>query len=165
MKSILVTLSALLFTVSTVVAQKAPASPKVVAESENTVVTYGQPSKKDREIFGKLVPYGQVWRTGANEATTVQFKKDVVFGGKKVKAGTYSLFTIPTEGEWTIILNTELGQWGAYKYNDIKKNNVAEVKVKANNQSTVLEKLTIVTDDKKITIGWDKTSVSVDTKF
>ena len=165
MKSILVTLSALLFTVSTVVAQKAPASPKVVAESENTVVTYGQPSKKDREIFGKLVPYGQVWRTGANEATTVQFKKDVVFGGKKVKAGTYSLFTIPTEDEWTIILNTELGQWGAYKYNDIKKNNVAEVKVKANNQATVLEKLTIVTDDKKITIGWDKTGVSVDTKF
>ena len=165
MKSILVTLFTLVFAVSTATAQKAPASPKVVAESQNTMITYGQPSKKDREIFGKLVPYGQVWRTGANEATTVQFKKDVTFGGKKVKAGTYSLFTIPTENEWTIILNSELGQWGAYKYNDIKKNNVAEVKVKATNTASVMEKLTITTDDKKITIGWDKTSVSVDTKF
>ncbi len=165
MKSILVTLFTLVFAVSTATAQKAPASPKVVAESQNTMITYGQPSKKDREIFGKLVPYGQVWRTGANEATTVQFKKDVTFGGKKVKAGTYSLFTIPTENEWTIILNSELGQWGAYKYNDIKKNNVAEVKVKATNTASFMEKLTITTDDKKITIGWDKTSVSVDTKF
>ncbi len=165
MKSILVTLFTLVFAVSTATAQKAPASPKVVAESQNTMITYGQPSKRDREIFGKLVPYGQVWRTGANEATTVQFKKDVTFGGKKVKAGTYSLFTIPTENEWTIILNSELGQWGAYKYNDIKKNNVAEVKVKATNTASFMEKLTITTDDKKITIGWDKTSVSVDTKF
>ena len=165
MKSILVTLFTLVFAVSTATAQKAPASPKVVAESQNTMITYGQPSKKDREIFGKLVPYGQVWRTGANEATTVQFKKDVTFGGKKVKAGTYSLFTIPTENEWTIILNSELGQWGAYKYNDIKKSNVAEVKVKATNTASFMEKLTITTDDKKITIGWDKTSVSVDTKF
>jgi hypothetical protein len=165
MKSILVTLFTLVFAVSTATAQKAPVSPKVVAESQNTMITYGQPSKKDREIFGKLVPYGQVWRTGANEATTVQFKKDVTFGGKKVKAGTYSLFTIPTENEWTIILNSELGQWGAYKYNDIKKNNVAEVKVKATNTASFMEKLTITTDDKKITIGWDKTSVSVDTKF
>lgn len=165
MKSILVNLFTLVFAVSTATAQKAPASPKVVAESQNTMITYGQPSKKDREIFGKLVPYGQVWRTGANEATTVQFKKDVTFGGKKVKAGTYSLFTIPTENEWTIILNSELGQWGAYKYNDIKKNNVAEVKVKATNTASFMEKLTITTDDKKITIGWDKTSVSVDTKF
>ncbi|MFN3784911.1 MAG: DUF2911 domain-containing protein [Spirosomataceae bacterium] len=165
MKSILVTLFAVVFAVTSTMAQKAPASPKVVAESKNTVITYGQPSKKDREIFGKLVPYGQVWRTGANEATTVQFKSDVTFGGKKVKAGTYSLFTIPSENEWTIILNSELGQWGAYKYNDIKKNNVAEVKVKATNTASVMEKLTITTDDKKITIGWDKTSVSVDTKF
>lgn len=145
--------------------QKAPASPKVTAESANVTISYGQPSKKDREVFGKLVPYGQVWRTGANDATTVEFKKDVMFGGKKVKAGTYSLFTIPGEKEWSFILNSELGQWGAYKYNDIKGKNVAEVKVKSTNLSAVVEKMTITTDDSSITVSWDKTAASVSLKF
>jgi len=145
--------------------QKAPASPKVTAESAHVTVTYGQPSKKDREIFGKLVPYGQVWRTGANDATTVEFKKDVTFGGKKVKAGTYTLFTIPGEKEWSFILNSELGQWGAYKYNDIKGKNVAEVKVKPTTLSKVVEQMTITTDDKNLTVSWDKTSASVKLQF
>lgn len=144
---------------------KTPASPKVTVETAHAKITYGQPSKKGREIFGKLVPYGQVWRTGANDATTVEFKKDVTFGGKKVKAGTYSLFTIPGESEWTFILNSELGQWGAYKYNDIKGKNVAEVKVKSMTTSSEVEKMTIATDDKSLTVSWDKTSASVPLKY
>src|SRR5690606_15950790 len=83
-------------------------------------ITYCEPFKKDRDIFGGLVPYGKVWRTGANEATEITFKKDVTFAGVAVKAGTYSLFTIPEKGEWTIILNPELKQWGSYGYDKIK---------------------------------------------
>ena len=79
-------------------------------------VVYGQPSKRGREIFGELEPYGKVWRTGANEATEITFTKDVKIAGKSLKAGTYTLFTIPNPDKWTVIINTELGQWGAYKY-------------------------------------------------
>lgn len=83
-------------------------------------VTYCAPGVKDREIWGGLVPYNEVWRTGANEATTIEFSKDTEFGGNKVPAGKYSLFTIPTEGDWTIILNKTAEQWGAYKYDKAK---------------------------------------------
>ncbi|MFN4087302.1 MAG: DUF2911 domain-containing protein [Spirosomataceae bacterium] len=144
---------------------KAPASPKMTVETSNAKLTYGQPSKKGREIFGKLVPYGQVWRTGANEATTIEFKKEVTFGGKKVKAGTYSLFTIPGESEWTFILNSELGQWGAYKYNEIKGKNVAEVKVKSTTNATEVEKMTFNLDDSNLSLMWDKVKVSVPLKY
>src|SRR5688572_18614753 len=66
-------------------------------------VVYGQPAKKKREIFGKLVPYDQVWRTGANEATEITLTRDVIIQGKNIPAGTYSLFTIPGATQWTII--------------------------------------------------------------
>jgi hypothetical protein len=88
-------------------------------------VIYSRPGKGERTVFGKLVPYGEVWRTGANEATEIKFYQDVVFGGKPVKAGTYSLFTIPGEKEWTVILNKDLDYWGAYSYNP--KNDVVRV--------------------------------------
>jgi hypothetical protein len=146
-------------------AQKPAASPAIVTESANVKITYGQPSKKDREIFGKLVPYGEVWRTGANGATEVTFKKDVNFGGAAVKAGTYSLFTIPTKDEWTVILNSELKQWGAYGYDKVKDKNVASVKVKPLNNEASLEKLTLTAEDSQITISWDMTSVKVPLKW
>jgi Protein of unknown function (DUF2911) len=140
-------------------------SPKVTTESKNVKVVYGQPSKKDREIFGKLVPFGQVWRTGANDATEITFAADATFGGKAVKAGTYTLFTIPTEKEWTIILNSASKQWGAYGYDKIKDKNVLEVKVAATATKDVVEKLTITAEETGVMISWDKTSVSVPVKF
>lgn len=140
-------------------------SPRITAESANVKVAYGQPSKKGREIFGALVPYDKVWRTGANEATEITFKKDVTFGGAKVKAGTYSVFTIPGETEWTVILNSELKQWGSYNYDKIKDKDVASVKAKVQKGKDVVEALTISTDDKSVTIAWDKVSVSVPLKF
>jgi hypothetical protein len=146
-------------------AQKPAASPTITTESDNVKVVYGQPSKKDREIFGKLVPYGEVWRTGANGATEVTFKKDVNFGGAKVKAGTYTLFTIPTKDEWTVILNTELKQWGAYGYDKIKDKNVASVKVKSMNNEAMMEKLTITAEDSQISIAWDMTVVRIPLKW
>lgn len=74
-------------------------------------ITYGRPSVNDREIFGGLVPYGEVWRTGANESTAITFSDDVMIEGQKVEAGTYSLYTIPGKDQWTIILNSKLS-WG-----------------------------------------------------
>lgn len=141
------------------------ASPRVTAESANVKVSYGQPSKKGRVIFGGLEKFGTVWRTGANEGTEITFKKDVTFGGKAVKAGTYTLFSKLGEKEWTIILNSELKQWGSYGYDKIKDKNVAEVTVPSNKLNDVVEKLTITTDDKTLTISWDQTSVSVPMKF
>ncbi len=140
-------------------------SPAVSAESANVKVTYGQPSKKGRVIFGGLEKFGTVWRTGANGATEITFKKDGKFGGKSVKAGTYSLFSKLGEKEWTIILNSELKQWGAYGYDKIKDKNVAEVTVPVKTLKDVVEKLTITTDDKTLTISWDTTSVAVPMEF
>lgn len=93
-------------------------------EKLNVNIQYGQPAKKGRFIFGReqdnaLLPYGKVWRTGANEATIIELKEDVLFAGKPVKAGKYSLWTVPGPGSWRVILNTQTGQWGT-EYNDGK---------------------------------------------
>jgi hypothetical protein len=79
-------------------------------------IAFGRPGVKGREIFGGLIPYGEVWRTGANTATSITFDTDVRFGGEAVSAGTYALFTIPGEKEWTVILNAAPEQWGSYAY-------------------------------------------------
>ncbi len=80
-------------------------------------ITYGRPSVRDRVIFGELVPFDTIWRTGANEATTITFSRDVTIEGKPLAAGTYGLFTIPRDnGEWTIIFNNVAAQWGARRY-------------------------------------------------
>jgi len=89
-------------------------------------VNYSRPSMRGRKIFGGLVPYGSVWRTGANNATKITFSTAVKFGGAAVPAGTYALFTIPGESEWTVILNKVPGQWGAYAYDE--KNDFVRVK-------------------------------------
>ena len=81
-------------------------------------VNYGAPAVKGRTIWGSLVPYGEVWRAGANEATTVEFSGDVNMEGQPLKAGKYSLFFIPGEKEWTVIVNKVWDQWGAYKYDE-----------------------------------------------
>jgi len=81
-------------------------------------ITYSRPGVKGRVIWGELVPYDKVWRTGANEATTIALSSDVKVNGHPLKAGTYSLHTIPTKNDWTVIFNTEADQWGSYAYND-----------------------------------------------
>lgn len=157
-------LSAIVFSVLGSCAQ-APASPKASAEGKGVKVTYGQPSKKDRVIFGKLVPYGEVWRTGANEATEITFAKDMTVGGKAVKAGTYTLFTIPTEKDWTVILNGQLKQWGAYDYEKYKDKDVAKFTVPSTKTSSVVEKLTYsFTPSNDLVIAWDNTQISIPIK-
>jgi len=83
-------------------------------------ITYSRPGVKGRKIWGALVPYGAVWRTGANEATTIQFSDDVTINGQKLPAGTYSLHSIPGEKEWTLIFNSVSNQWGSYSYDATK---------------------------------------------
>ena len=140
-------------------------SPRAYAKNENVEITYGQPSKRGRVIFGELVPYGQVWRTGANEATEITFKKDCTFCGKHVKAGTYTLFTIPTKNEWTIILNSELKQWGSFGYEDIKSKDVLHATVPVKKSSAMFEKFSIALGKDALEMNWDETGVSVPMKF
>jgi hypothetical protein len=140
-------------------------SPKATVKSENIEITYSQPAKRDRVVFGELVPYNEVWRTGANEATEVTLKKDLTIGGKTVKAGTYTLFTVPGEKEWRVILNSQLGQWGAYDYDKYKSKDVLDIKVPSRKLANTVEKLTITPKKDEITIEWDQTGVSVPVKI
>lgn len=131
-------------------------------------VFYNRPSKKGREIFGGLVPYDQIWRTGANEATTFETNKDLVVEGQTLKAGKYSLWTIPRETTWTIIFNSEHGQWGVNSKGEANHNpelDVLRVDVDAVQQDQVFEQFTITFEetaqDAEMILIWDKTLVSV----
>lgn len=161
MKNLVLTVLSVFF-FSTLQAQEKRASPliKTSAEVNGTQISieYGQPSKKGRDIFGALVPYGKVWRTGANEATVIEFSKDVKINGETVKAGRYALFTIPGESEWTIILNKVANQWGAYNYDASK--DVLNVKVKAEQMKEVTEAFTIkISKTGLVELYWDTTGV------
>ena len=81
-------------------------------------IVYSKPARRGREVFGNIVPYDEVWRTGANEATEITTTKDILIAGDTLHAGTYSIFTIPTENKWTIIFNSDLGLWGSYNYRE-----------------------------------------------
>jgi len=90
---------------------------QTLGEATEVIVTYSRPAVKGRTIWGDLVPFDKVWRTGANEATTISFTDDVLIEGKELKAGKYALFTIPAQKAWTLIFNKQSDQWGAFKYN------------------------------------------------
>ena len=137
-------------------------SPHETVNSENIKVTYGRPYKKGREIFGVLEKYGRVWRTGADEATEITFRKDGNFGGQPVKGGTYTLYTIPNENEWTIILNKQTGQSG--KMYD-KNQDLLRVKVPSKKLDQTIEQLTIRFEEKNMIIEWDRTQVAVPVEF
>lgn len=127
-------------------------------------IIYTRPAKNGREVFGKLVPYGKVWRAGANEAPEIKFYQDVTIGDKKIPAGNYALLTIPNEKEWTIIFSSDIDQWGAYSYNEAL--DVARVNVPVQKSENTLENFSIQfakKDAKSATmyIGWDTTVVAV----
>ncbi len=140
-----------------------PKSPRITIEGEGIKIVYGQPSKRDRVIFGELVPYDQIWRAGANEATEITFSKEASFAGQMVKPGTYSFFVIPTAGDWTVILNKELKQWGAFGYDKIKESNVLEAQIPSMKTDSVVEKLTysFADDNSKMIMEWDDTRIEV----
>lgn len=121
-------------------------------------VIYSRPQTRDREIFGKLVPYGEIWRTGANEATEVTFYRDMQIGGETVEAGTYSLYTIPNEKEWTVILNKSTHTWGAYEYTD--KQDYVRITVPVRNSNQKIENFSMAIEQKEneaganLLMGW-----------
>ncbi|MGS0747158.1 DUF2911 domain-containing protein [Halpernia sp. GG3] len=144
------------------------ASPRQTVDQQlsvsNIKVDYGRPAVKGREVFGKLVPFNEVWRAGANTCTKITFGQDFMFGGKMIKAGTYGLFVIPTATEWTVILNSDSTQWGAYDFN--AKLNVLETKVPVQKLAAKQEWLKIELDDltensANLTFSWDMTKASV----
>jgi hypothetical protein len=141
-----------------------PHSSHDTVKTKNLTVTYGRPTMNGREIFGKLLPYGKVWRVGADEATNVTFDKDAVFGGKQIKAGKYALFAIPTESKWTVILNSNAGQWGT-QYEQNKAKDVLSVDVPVMKLSSPVEKLTYTVSGKGIKIEWEKTAVMIPVSF
>jgi hypothetical protein len=120
-------------------------------------VIYSRPILNGREL-NKLAPNDKVWRTGANEATEIKFFQDMNFGGKTVKAGTYSLFSIPGEKEWTIILNKELDVWGAFSYKEA--NDVLRVKAPASTGESV-EDFSITFENDKMYLAWGTTTVAI----
>jgi hypothetical protein len=125
---------------------------------------YSRPGVKGRQIFGGLVPYGEVWRTGANQATKIIFSTDVKLNGSDVPAGTYGLFTIPGEKEWTVAISKGSAQWGSYRYDE--KDDVVRFKVTPVKLADSLETFTIdfndIRDDSAtLNVSWDKTRVPI----
>ncbi|MDP1581757.1 MAG: DUF2911 domain-containing protein [Candidatus Didemnitutus sp.] len=127
-------------------------------------ITYARPSAKDRQVFGSLVPYDQIWRTGANSATKITFSTDVALNGAAIPAGTYELFTIPGADSWTVIVHKNLSQWGNYAYqaeNDIARATATPVAL-----STPVETFTISFGDLRddsatLNLAWENTLVPV----
>jgi hypothetical protein len=124
---------------------------------------YSSPRMKGRKIFGELVPFGQVWRTGANEATTFVTGSDIVVGGKTVPAGSYTIFTVPNADKWTLIINKKTGEWGIpYKY---ESDELARVDMKISKLPSPVENFTIsyVKSGSGCTlqVDWESTRASV----
>ena len=117
-----------------------------------------------RKIYGGLVPFGQVWRAGANEATTFVTSSDVVVGGKTVPAGSYTIFTVPAADKWTLIINKKTGEWGIpYKY---ESDELARVDMKVSKLSAPVEDFTLAYDQSgsgcTLRLDWETTRASVD---
>jgi hypothetical protein len=126
-------------------------------------ISYGRPYMKGRAIFGGLVPWNQVWRTGADEATTFTTEADVVIGGLKVPRGEYALFTIPTEKQWTLVVNKTAKQWGAFQYDAAQDLGRAAMTVASSTKPVEQFTIEMVPAGKQLTLklAWDKTVVTV----
>ena len=134
-----------------------PAQIKGIAAGSDLTISYSQPSVKGRKIWGQLVPFNKVWRTGANEATTFETSKDIKVEGQSLPKGTYGLFTIPGETEWTIIFNKKADQWGAYEYDE--KKDQLRVKVKPGKAPAFVETLTFFIEGNKVFFRWENLQV------
>ncbi|TSD63431.1 DUF2911 domain-containing protein [Inquilinus sp. KBS0705] len=171
MKNSILFKSAMLFAFAILFTTIASAQAKKVESPRDSISTtingakisinYGSPSVKGRKIYGELVPFGQVWRTGANEATVFTTSKDIMVQGKKLPAGTYGFFAIPTATTWTIIFNKVAKQWGAFKYDASQDALRVTVKPVA---APMSEHLVYKTSAKGFSLNWDKLSVPVSVK-
>ena len=143
-----------------------PPATATAAIGTNTItINYSSPQVKGRAIWGGLVPYGEVWRTGANEATTVEFTQNVLIEGQSLSKDVYSLFTIPGPDEWTIIFNLNETQWGAFKYDQSEDALRVNVKPVATDSLTEAMHFSILPDAAAnagiIQLNWEKLQVDV----
>ena len=161
-------LTTLIFTLTLFATAQGKPSPAASAKCDlggATVKTdYSSPRMKGRKIYGDLVPYGEVWRTGANEATTFVTSSDLKVGGKPVPAGSYTIFTVPGPDKWTLIINKKTGEWGIpYKY---ESDELARVDMKVSKLPAPVENFAIAYDKAgngcTLRIDWETTRASVD---
>ena len=146
-------------------------SPKTTATGKigdaTVTITYGSPSVKGRKIWDGIVPLGKVWRAGANEATILETDKDLKVGDKTLAPGKYSIYAIPDEKEWQIIINSQTGQWGVERSGETTRkpeNDVVVVKAKAKQSSTIQESLLYEITKKGFVLKWEYVEVSVPVK-
>jgi hypothetical protein len=141
--------------------EKKMASPPATAEGTidgiKVKVDYHQPSARGRKIMGSLVPFNQVWRTGANATTSIEFSDAVKVEGKALAKGKYGLYTIPGENEWTIIINKTI-KWGSYEYKE--SDDVLRVKVKPSKSDAFVETFTIAVEKSQVNLKWENTQVA-----
>lgn len=151
-------------------AQEKPASPpgkaEVTLKGQQVTIAYSRPFMRGRKIMGGLVPYGHWWRTGANEATTLTTGTDLDIGGANVPAGKYTLYTLPSEGTWKLIINKQTGQWGT-EYN--QDQDLARVDMQKSKLEQPVEEFTISFDKKgpdsaDLVLEWENTRVWVPVK-
>ena len=164
-----VTLMVFSFALIAACQEKKPASPPAqaqckFADGKSISVKYSSPRAKGRKIMGGLGPYGEVWRTGANEATSFVTTANLSAGGKDVPAGDYTLFTVPAQDKWTLIINKKTGEWGIpYNY---ESDELARVDMKVAQTPSPVENFTIAFDQKGNTctmnLSWETTQASVD---
>ena len=149
------------FVVSVSCAQKSPRlEAKGTVNGAQIMIDYGAPSVKGRAVWGDLEKYGQVWRAGANENTTVSFDKDVTINGKKLAAGKYGFFIIPNEsGDWVAIFNKKNDGWGAYSYSEA--DDALRVMVKPDFDTNVQEQLMYAVDKTGIVFAWEKARLHI----
>lgn len=150
---------------------KKPASPPATAsvtfaDGKTVTINYSAPSMRNRKIFGGLVPYDQVWRTGANAATSLKTDVDLTIGGTKVPAGSYTLYTLPKVNYWTLIINKQTGQWGT-KYD--MSQDLARIPMTVTQRPSGLEIFTISLDktggdSATLKLEWENTVASVEVK-
>jgi hypothetical protein len=133
------------------------------ADGKAIAIDYSRPSMKGRKIYGELVPWDQEWRTGANEATTFVTSADVTIGGTKVPAGSYTLYTLPSQDGWQLIISKKTGQWGI-PYPG-KENDLARIPMKTSQVPKAVEQFTISFDQKAkqctLNLDWETTRASV----
>lgn len=157
---------ALLCSWSFALSQDKPLSPlETINRSVDGVdmnIVYCRPSARGRVMIGGKEPFGQVWRTGANAATTIEFEKDVLINNKPLAAGKYALFTIPGETEWVVIFNKVFEQWGAYNYDPSQ--DALRVTVKRQKPKTFVETFTITLGKNNIVLTWENFFISIPVK-
>jgi hypothetical protein len=143
-----------------------PGTAQVRLKNKEITIDYSRPSLKGRKVGQELAPYGKVWRTGANEATALNTAIDLNIGGAKVPAGKYTLYTLPSEGTWKLIINKQTGQWGT-QYDESQ--DLARVDMKKTALPQSVEQFTISFDKKdentaNLNLDWENTRVSVEIK-